>query len=118
MRFLDANIFIRHLTYDDPQKAAACTELFRRLDAGQETATTCEAIIAEVVYVLSSRRQYGLPPAEIRTRLAPILAVPGLRLANKCVYLRALDLFVEHRNLDFEDVLLAAHMERVGESEI
>ena len=118
MRFLDTNIFIRHLTYDDRVKGAACTELFRRLDAGEETGTTCEAVVAEVVYVLSARAQYGLPPGEIRARLAPLLSLSGLRLTDRRVYLRALDIFAEHPTLDFEDALLAAHMERAGESEL
>lgn len=118
MRFLDTNIFIRYLTGDDPAKAAACFDLFRRLNGGQETCTTCEAVIAEVVYVLASRATYNLPPAAIRDRLAPLLGLTGLRLPNRAVYLRALDLLTEHPGLDFEDCLLAAHMERAGEAEL
>ena len=119
MRFLDANIFLRHLTGDDPLKAAACLTLFERLRRGEEQETTLEAIIAEVVYVLASPRSgYHLSPAEIRARLVPLLRLKGLRLAHKRVYLRALDLYVAHPSLDFEDVLSVAHMERLGINEI
>lgn len=118
MRFLDTNVFIRFITRDDPAKAAAGRELFRRIEAETEVCSTCEAVVAEVVYVCSSRSTYGLDHSAIRERLAPLLALPGLRLADKSVYLRALDLFVEHLRLDFEDALLAAHMERVGEPEL
>jgi hypothetical protein len=32
MRFADANIVIRALTGDDPKKAAACANMFRRVE--------------------------------------------------------------------------------------
>ena len=118
MRFIDTNVFVRYLTADDPEKASACRRLFERLSTGEELATACESVVAEVVYVLGSRATYGLAPGEIRDRLAPLLSVRGLRLPEKAAYLRALDLLVEYPSLDFEDVLLAAHMERAGEAEI
>lgn len=34
MRFVDANIFIRYLTRDDPAKGAACLSLFQRVQQG------------------------------------------------------------------------------------
>jgi predicted nucleic acid-binding protein len=49
------------MTGDDPAKATACQALFERVRAGTEVVLTSEAIIAEVVYVLSSRAAgYGL----------------------------------------------------------
>src|SRR5688572_12750166 len=68
VRFLDTNVFIRYLTRDDEKKAAACFELFQHVGRGEEQVTTCEAIVTEVVYVLSSRGSYGLNHAEIRAR--------------------------------------------------
>ena len=114
MRFIDTNIFLRYLTNDDPVKAAACLALFQRLDRGLEEATSSEAIIAEVVYVLSARSHYGLNGAEIRARLTPLLALRGLVLSHKRAYLRALDLYADYPELDFEDALTISHMERVG----
>ena len=119
MRFLDTNIILRYLTRDDEVKATACFELFQRVQRGEEELFTCEAIIAEVVYVLSSRRApYQLDHDEIRGRLAPILALRGLRLPQKQAYLRALDLYASSPSLDFEDALAVAHMERQGIHEI
>ena len=118
MRFIETNIFVRFLTRDDPVKAAACFALFQRVQAGQEEVTTCEAVITEVVYVLSSRALYNLPPQEIRARLVPLLTLPGLKLPQKQVYLRALDLYALHPTLDFEDVLIVAHMEQADISEL
>lgn len=110
MRFLDTNIFLRYLVRDDADKATACYQLLHRVDLGQEQVTTCEAVIAETVYVLSSRSTYNLSRSSIRERLRPILTLAGLRLPEKRTYLLALDLYVAHPKLDFEDALIVAHM--------
>ena len=114
MMFADANIFLRALTADDPAKFEACTDLLRRVDRGDVEIATCEAILTEVVYVLSSRANYGLSHDEIRARLAPLIRMRGLRLSGKHLYLQALDLFAAHPALDFEDALCVAHMQQGG----
>lgn len=111
MHFVDTNIFIRYLTKDDPDKAQACFELFQQAQANQVALTTTEAVITEVVYVLSSQKTYGLARVDIRARLYPLLSVPGLRLPQRRTYLRALDLYATHP-LDFEDAVIVAQMER------
>ena len=119
MRFLDANVILRFLTRDDEEKAQACYELFQRVSKGEEELLTSEAIIAEVVFVLVSRRgPYRLSHEEIRDRLVPILTLRGLRLPQKRVYLAALDLFASASFLDFEDALAIAHMKRQDIAEI
>ena len=119
MRFLDTNVFLRYLTGDDEDKAEACYRLFQRVRQGEEDLFTCEAIITEVVYVLSSNRApYRLSHDEIRSRLAPLLTLRGLRIPQKRVYIRALDIYASLPSLDFEDALAVAHMERLGITEI
>lgn len=119
MRFIDANVVLRYLTRDDETRAKACFELLRRVQRGEEELTTCEAIVAEVVYVLSSPRlPYRLDHAQIRARLLPILTLRGVRLPHKRVCLRALDLYASSAFLDFEDALAVAHMEQRGTAEI
>ena len=119
MKFLDANVILRYLTRDDEAKAQACFALFQRVKQGEEQVLTCEAIITEVVYVLSSpRAPYRLNHEEIRARLLPILALRGLKLPQKRVYLHALDVFASSPFLDFEDALAVAHMERRGIAEL
>ncbi len=119
MRFIDANVFLRFITRDDPVKASACLELFQRLRQGREEATTSEAVIAEIVYVLVSTRQpYRLARAEVRARLMPLLRLRGLRLQDRGALLRALEVFELYDDLDFEDVLTVAHMEASGIPEL
>jgi predicted nucleic acid-binding protein len=117
MQFIDANVFIRHLTCDDPKKAQACLELFQKAQQKEITLTTTEAVIAEVIYVLSSKRLYNLPREEIRRLLYPLLSLPGLKLTNRKMYLRALDLYATYP-IDFEDALIVAQMERQKISEV
>ncbi len=109
MEFVDTNIFIRYLTNDDPQKAQACFELFQKARDRAVQLTTSEAVIAEVVYVLSSKEVYHLGRDEIRARLYPLLSVPGLKLPRRKVYLHALDLYAQY-SVDFEDALTVAQM--------
>jgi predicted nucleic acid-binding protein len=118
VKFVDTNIFIRYLTQDDLDKSNACRDFFESIENEVETATTCEAVISEVVYVLSSRVTYRLSRQDIRLRLEPILRIPGFRLPARGVFLRALDLFVDYPRLDFEDALCVAHMERIDIQEI
>ncbi len=109
MEFVDTNIFIRYLTKDDPRKAQACFDLLQKAQQRAIQLTTSEAVIAEVVYVLSSKEVYNLGRDEIRARLYPLLSVPGLKLPRRKVYLHALDLYAEYP-IDFEDALTVAQM--------
>jgi predicted nucleic acid-binding protein len=122
VRHLDTNIFLRYLVQPvtplDVQKQQACSVLFQRLRSGREQATTCEAIIAEILYNLCSPRQYRLNHQDASARLRPLLTLRGLKLTHKRVYLRALDLFASHAALDFEDALLVAHLEHGKETEL
>ena len=109
--FVDTNIFLRHLTGDDPGKARACLALFQRAQRKEIALTTAESVIAEVVYVLSSKQLYNVARQDIRALLYPLLTLPGLRLTYRKSYLRALDLYATH-SLDFADALIIAQMER------
>ena len=111
MIFLDANIFLRFLTQDDPAKGRACLSLLRRVAAGEE-ATTSETVIAEVAYVLSSPRQYKLTHTDISARLRPVLLLRGLKLPDRQRLLRTLDLYASYAHLDFEDCLTLAQIEQ------
>jgi uncharacterized protein len=118
VRFVDANVFVRAITGDDATKAVAAGALFRRVEQGQEILTTCEAVIAEVVYVLSSRGTYGHSNGEVRARFGPFLRLRGLRIPGRERYLRALDLYASTPALDFEDALVVAHMEEADNDDL
>jgi len=80
--------------------------------------TTSETVVAEVVYVLSSRSLYNLGHEDIAARLRPLLALIGLKLSYKRSCLQALGIYAGNPHLDFEDALSVAHMERQNIEEI
>jgi predicted nucleic acid-binding protein len=116
MIFLDANVILRYLvqavTPADRQKAEAVAELFRQAVLGNEILTTSDAIVAEVVFVLASPRQYGLPTPEIAARLKPLLNLRGFKLQGKRRMIRALDLYAMFPKLGFVDALAIAYVEQ------
>lgn len=119
MTFVDANYFLTAVVEPTPATAAMhqiATELFRSVARGDEDAPTSEAVMAEVTFVLNSKRQYGLPPADVAARLGPILRLPGLILpaGRRELYLRALTLWSERPRLGFVDALTVAELKQTG----
>jgi predicted nucleic acid-binding protein len=115
--FLDANYFLRYLVEPDSPanqtRHEIAAALFEAIEFGDEEATTSEAALAEVAFILASKRQYNLPPAEIAAYLSPIIRLPGLKLSRgrKGLYLRALEIWSERTRLGFVDALTAATVE-------
>lgn len=119
MNFVDTNIILRYLTSDDETKAEECYELFDQVRQGNTRLFSCEAVITEAVYVLSSRRlSYQLSRAEVRAHPLRILSLEGLTIPNKPIYIRALDIYVAHSQLDIEESIAVAYMERIGVMQI
>lgn len=113
MEYLDTNVLIRYITQDNPDHGRRARELIDRVRSGGQEVTTCEGVIVEAVQVLSSPRLYNRSRGEIQGYLTAILNLPGFKSSEKGIYLRALELYAS-TNLDFVDVLEAAHMEREG----
>jgi predicted nucleic acid-binding protein len=113
VEYLDTNVILRYLTRDDPRQAERARLFLKQVEAGSSSVTTSEAVIAEAVYVLSSRALYNLPRSDIKTHLTNIISLRGLKLPNKRTYLKALDLYAG-TNMDFVDALNVAHMKRSG----
>lgn len=115
MRFLDANVILRYLTRDHPDHSERAYAFLQRVETGEIEATITEAVIAEVVYVLSSKALYNVPRAEIQERLVAALTLKGMRLRTKGTYIRALDIYAT-TNLDFVDALLMAQVEQTKDA--
>jgi uncharacterized protein len=117
MQFVDANIFLRFLTRDDPAKAERVKALLERAQRGEITLLTSEAVIAELVFVLSSPRLYGLSRERVREVLLPIVLLKGLVLPGREVFLRALELYAATA-MDFINALVIARMEEKKVTEV
>jgi predicted nucleic acid-binding protein len=92
---------------------SACT-LFQLAEAGEESFVTSEAVVAEVVFILSSRRHSALPRPEVAALIRPIFGLRGCALRNKSRVTRALDLWVANQRVSFVDALMAAYAMDLG----
>jgi uncharacterized protein len=110
MQFIDANVFLRFLTRDDPVKAERVKTLLERAQRGEVTLYTSESVVTELVFVLSSPRLYRLGREQVRAVLLPIVALKGLKLPGRKAILEALDLYAA-TSMDFVDALAVAQME-------
>ncbi|MFN0074403.1 MAG: type II toxin-antitoxin system VapC family toxin [Chloroflexota bacterium] len=121
-RFIDTNMFLRYLTHPDTdeqrRKHEASSALIQQVESGDEEAVTTESVFAEIMFVFCSRRQYGLDRAQGVDLVRPLIEMPSLELTGKSTYLRAMDLFCTYSQLDIEDAISAAFMERHGIAEI
>ena len=111
--FIDTDVIIRLLSQDDLAKQAEAAALFERVEAGKLTVAAPDTVIADAVYVLSSPRLYARSRSEVAELLTPLVRLPGFRVRNRRIVLRALDLYAAI-NLDFSDALIVASMERAG----
>jgi predicted nucleic acid-binding protein len=118
MIFVDANVFLRHLiqpsTIHDRIHAEHAARLFKRAEDNVESITTSEAILAEVVFILSDSRHYNFPRSAVQVGLQSLLRARGLTLPTKDVCRRALDIWVERPRLSFPDALGAAYSDLRG----
>jgi uncharacterized protein len=113
--FLDANIFIRYLTNDDPVKADRVEKLLDLAAKGKERLMTTEMVITEVVWVLESF--YKLDNTAIGPMIKAILATPGLEVINGTLVEKAIEQYMA-QDIDFIDGYIVAVMDRHKVSEI
>ena len=112
--FVATNIFVRFLTGDVLEKAVDCSALLQRSGRGEIDLETSGAVIAEVVYVLSSPRLYGKSRNEIGAGLEALLVTGGLHLDHKTTVLAALQRYRDS-TLSFVDCLCVEHALRLGQ---
>lgn len=115
--FVDADVIIRLLTGDDPEKQARATALFERVEKGELQLATPVTTIADVVYVLSSPKLYRVPRPEVAAMLIALLRLRNFRVPSRGTVIRALELYAA-TNLDFGDALMATLMLRAGISDL
>ena len=112
--FVDTDVIVRLIAKDDAARAAAAAALFARVEIGQRRVVAPSSVIHDVVYVLGSPRLYAMPRSEIRAALATLLGLPGFVVPDRSVLLRALDVYVQRRRLDFGDAMIVAAMAEAG----
>ena len=109
MQYIDANIFLRFLTRDDPKKSEACYRLFEEADRGKKTLYTTESVVAEVVYILQSKKLFNYSRDVTVKNLLTILTLKGLKIVHKKLIILGLQIYLKF-NIDFEDAVLASYV--------
>jgi predicted nucleic acid-binding protein len=105
--FVDTDVLIRLLTGDDLSKQAEARQLFQLVEKGSVTLLAPDTVIADAVYILSSRRLYALTRDRVSAILTSLVMLPGFEVDNKPVVLAALAIYA-NANIDFGDAMLAA----------
>lgn len=116
-QFVDATIFIRHLTQDHEAQSPACTALFRQAERNEVSLSTSESVVMKVVQVLSSQDLYNFPRRQIQTVLTALLSLPGMKLQPRAIYIHALALYAQEE-IDFSDCLTVAHLDYIQLNEL
>jgi predicted nucleic acid-binding protein len=108
--FLDTDIIIRFLTGDDLAKQAAAATLFSQIERKSTTVSAPVTVIADAVYVLHSPRLYDKSRAEVAALLTPLVRLTNVRIPQRRIVLRALELYGQSSS-GFGDAMLLAAME-------
>lgn len=108
--FIDTNVFLRHLLDDDREQSPRCLALFEAIERGEETGWTTDMVIAEIVWVLSSKL-YGIERNTIANWILALTSLPNLRVENRARIVHALKLYTS-TSMDFIDAYNAAFILR------
>ena len=108
--FVDTNVFVRFLTNDDADKQQRSADLFKKVAQGEMQLFTPASTIAEVVYVLHSRKLYNKSRDEVVRMLLPLVKLSGLKLYRRNVISKSLALFATNHALNYGDCMIAASM--------
>jgi predicted nucleic acid-binding protein len=114
--FIDSNIYLRFLTYSptvpvvDQRRGERAAILFRAIERGEIEATTTEVVLHEVIFVLTSARQYRYQLSEVVPRVRYLLNLRGMRFATENIdtFNAALDLLEAQPALGFADAIISA----------
>jgi predicted nucleic acid-binding protein len=118
MKLLDANVFLRLSVEPKTEQDVVFNRLARRLlDAaqrGEDEFTTSEAVIAEVLFVLTSKSVYGFTRSNAYSSMIGILQMPACHLENRSAVLAALEFWVFTPKLSFVDALCMTKAKQYG----
>ncbi len=114
-KLIDANIILRFLTNDDPEKAAHCEALLKKIEHGNEEVFLPDLILADIIWTLE--KFYQVEKKKIQDMLIQLLALKGLHCSNKGSCISALNIY-SSKNIDWTDAFIAAQMNAAGQKEI
>jgi len=117
MIFIDANILIRILVEDDEKLTQTAKDLFKKILKNKQSCLVEDSVIAEVLWVCTSKKLYNQPKAEVTARLIALLSPENIHHPYKASLIFALDKYSQ-LNLDFVDCLAVSYYETGVTTEI
>jgi len=111
MKFVDTNIFLRLLLWDDAPKAEACRKFFKKALDHHEPLCTTPLVIAEIVWVLE--KSYHYPRAKVAESVLQILSTDNLQVEAKEILMESMGLY-QLKKIDFIDAFNAVTMLEKG----
>jgi predicted nucleic acid-binding protein len=110
----DTSVLIRLIAGDDPDKQDRAIALFEQVEHGTLSLDAPMTVVADAVFVLTSKRLYNRPRDSVAAKLTTLARLPGFHVKNRRTVLRALQLFGATTYLDFGDAMLVAQAEASG----
>jgi predicted nucleic acid-binding protein len=107
--FVDTDVIVRFITGDDPTKMAAASRLFSAVENKQLSLYCPVTVIADALYVLTSRNLDAIDRRLAADALMALLELPEFHVAEKPVVRAALELYASTR-VDFGDAIIVAEM--------
>ncbi|MCL6522720.1 MAG: PIN domain-containing protein [Firmicutes bacterium] len=109
---VDANVVLRLLLGEPEAQARAAEALFARAARGEVTLVIHPAVLAEVVYVLTSPKLGAFARPQVAEALRALFALDGVEVADLDVVMAALRRF-EETSLDWVDCWMLAYGPRL-----
>ncbi len=106
---VDANTFLRLFLNDIPDQADKTEELLKQAKEGKSTLFVPQIIIFEIAFALE--KYYHLSKAEIIENLKSILVASYLKIQNRSIFKRAIELF-SMQNMSLADCFLICFAEQ------
>jgi predicted nucleic acid-binding protein len=118
VKFLDTNAFLRYMvepkTENDRLFRTLVAALFERAERGEDQFTTTDAVMAEVAFVLTSPRHYGISRHQALIRVVPLIRLPGCAIAHQEELESAFSRWEENPRISFVDALAIAIAKKHG----
>src|SRR4030067_1505999 len=111
-KFVDTNIFLRFLTKDDAEKAQKILRFFEVAQNKRWQLVTSDLVIAEVVWVLTSKRLFNFPKEKVKESMLPLLLEDFISFPAKGSIVHVFEIFVE-KNISFIDAYNAIYTRRI-----
>ncbi len=110
---LDTNVLVRFLTIDKNKKFKGVFQFFHDIEKGKVVAELKLIVLFQTIFVLKS--YYKVPKNEIAEAIQDILKLKGLRIKEKKVVQRAIEIW-NLNNIEIVDAYLISCLEKDSNS--